>query len=267
VITLLKYAISIAIWTVVAFAFLIAGNPPLFAFWALFGLIMLLGWFFKIVWKWFIGIFFPSIQPRVYILFVLLLMAVFLFLFESFVIPGWNVWNVEKENVEREFPIDKMMPQAKTTVIRGIEIDAPPKVVYPFVQKLATEGILSFKVNLIDLIRNHPAKMIIQDLPEIEVGDRFLAGDVVQAKDNQGITIELYRQRFPFSSFNRICAGYYLRKGEKNSTLLLLKIKADYSGFVPWFSAKYLIEIADFFVSRYQLNRIKILAEQADSGD
>ncbi len=266
-ITLLKYAISIAIWLMVAFAFLIAGNPQLFAFWALFGFILLLGWFFKVLWKWFVGIFFPSVQPRVYILFILIIVAVFLLLFESFIIPKWNTWNAEKEDIEREYPIDKIMPQAKTTVIRAIRIDAHPKKVYPFVQKLATEGILSFKVNLLDLIRNHPATMIIQDLPEIEVGDRFLAGDVVQAKDNQGITIELYRQSFPFNRFNRICAGYYLGKGDKNSTLLLLKIKADYSGFIPWFSAKYLIEVADYFVSRYQLNRVKVLAEKADSKD
>lgn len=262
-ITLLKHAISVGIWGIIAIAFLIAGNPQLFAFWALFGFIILLGWFFKLVWKWIVGIFFPTVQPRAYIIFVLIFLAVALAVFESLVIPGWNTWNADKEDIEREYPVDKLVPGAKTTVIRVINIDAPPKIVYPFVQKLATEGILSFKVNLFDLIRNHPAKMMIQDLPEVEVGDRFLAGDVVQAKDNQGITIELYKQRFPYNKFNKICAGYYLHKAKGNSTKLLVKIRADYTGFVPWFSAKYLVEVADFFVTRYQLNRVKILAEQA----
>jgi hypothetical protein len=49
--TLLKYGISLAIWAIVAVAFLIAGSPQMFAFWGLLGLIILIGWFYKMVYR------------------------------------------------------------------------------------------------------------------------------------------------------------------------------------------------------------------------
>jgi hypothetical protein len=252
-ITLLKYSISLVIWAVVAGAFLIAKSPQLFAFWGLFGLIILVGWFFKMFWKWFVGIFFPTIQLRAYIIFVLLLLAAAVVIFEYSFVPSWNKWGVTKDEYEQEYPVDKLLPKARTVCIRAITVDAPVKEVYPLVQKLATEGILNFNVNLIDLIRNKPAKMVIGELPTINVGDRYLIGNIVQAKNNQSLTLELLRQSFPWNKFKSIYAGYYLEKGDHNSTRVVYKIKADYEGFMAWFSAKYLIEVVDFLVCRYQL--------------
>jgi len=262
-ITLLKYAISIVIWAIVAAAFLIARNPQLFAFWALFGLVILVGWFFKMFWKWFVGIFFPTIQLRAYIIFVFLLLAAAVFAFETVIVPGLNRWGATKDELNEEYPIDKLLPKARTVAVRAMTIEAPPKIVYPWVRQLATEGMLNFNVNLVDLIRNKPAQMVLQDLPQINVGDRFLVGNIVQAKNNQSLTLELFRQSFPWNKFVSIYAGFYLEKGEHNSTRVIYKIKADYSGFMAWFSAKYLIEVVDFAVTRYQLYTVKSLAENA----
>ena len=260
--TLLKYAISLAIWAIVAGAFLIAGSPQIFAFWGLLGLIILIGWFYKMLWKWFIGIFFPTIQLRFYIIFMFLLTAAAVFAFEAVIVPGLNTWGATKDELKEEYPIDEFLPNANTITIRALTIEAQPKVVYPWVKQMATEGVLNFKVNLLDLIRNQPAKLVLQDLPEFNVGDRFLVGDIIQSKDNQGLTIELYRQNFPWNKFDRIYAGYYIHKGEDHTTRVVIKIKAEYSGGIAWFSAKYLIEIVDFLVSRYQLYTLKSLAEK-----
>lgn len=252
-ITLLKHTISLIIWAVVAGAFLIAKSPQLFAFWALLGLVILVGWIFKMFWKWFVGIFFPTIQLRAYIITILLLLGAAVLFFEYSFVPGWSKWGVTKDELGEKYAVDEFLPQAKTVCIRAITIDAPIKEVYPLVQKLATEGILNFNVNLLDLIRNKPAKMAIGELPTINVGDRYLIGNIVQAKENKSLTLELFRGSFPWNKFKNIYAGYYLEKGDHNSTRVIYKIKADYDGFIAWFSAKYLIEVVDFLVCRYQL--------------
>ena len=56
--------ISIVIWAVVAGAFLIADSPELFAVWVLFGAILIAAWIIKFVWKWIVGIFFPTVTAR-----------------------------------------------------------------------------------------------------------------------------------------------------------------------------------------------------------
>jgi hypothetical protein len=264
-ITLLKYAISLIIWAVVAGAFLIAKSPQLFAFWGLLGLVILVGWIFKMFWKWFVGIFFPTIEIRAYIIVVVLLLIAAVLVFEYSFVPSWNKWGVTKEEYTEKYPVDEFLPQAKTVCIRGISIDAPIKEVYPLVQKLATEGILNFNVNLLDLIRNKPAKMVIGELPTINVGDRYLIGNIVQAKENKSLTLELFKGNFPWNKFKNIYAGYYLEKGDHNSTRVIYKIKADYEGTIAWFSAKYLIEVVDFLVCRYQLYTLKAQLVAADS--
>jgi hypothetical protein len=266
-ITLLKYAISLIIWAVVAGAFLIAKSPQLFAFWGLLGLVILIGWIFKMFWKWFVGIFFPTIELRAYIIVVLILLVAAILVFEYSFVPGWNKWGVTKDEFTEEYPVDEFLPQAKTVCIRGISIDAPVKDVYPLVQKLATEGILNFNVNLLDLIRNKPAKMVIGELPTINVGDRYLIGNIVQAKDNKSLTLELFKENFPWNKFKNIYAGYYLEKGDHNSTRVIYKIKADYDGTIAWFSAKYLIEVVDFLVCRYQLYTLKAQLVMAEANE
>jgi hypothetical protein len=193
---------------------------------------------------------------------MIILTAAAVFAFETLIIPGMNKWGVTPDELKEEYPIDELLPKARTETIMAITVEAPPKTVYPWVKQLATEGVLNFKVNLLDLIRNQPAKMILTDIPELKVGDRFIVGDIVQSKDNQGLTIELYRQNFPWNKFDKIYAGYYIRKGDNHTTRVIVKIKADYNGGMAWFSAKYLIEIVDFLVSRYQLYTVKTLAEK-----
>ncbi|NLI16816.1 MAG: hypothetical protein GX409_11080 [candidate division Zixibacteria bacterium] len=267
-ITLLKYSISLIIWAVVAGAFLIAKSPQLFAFWALLGTAILVGWFFKMFWKWFVGIFFPTIELRAYIIGVLILLIGALLFFEYSIVPKWNRWGATKDELEEKYAVDDFLPQAKTICIRAITIDAPVKEVYPLVQKLTTEGILNFNVNLLDLIRNKPAKIAIGELPTINVGDRYLIGNIVQVKENKSLTMELFRGSFPWNKFKSIYAGYYLEKGNHNSTRVIYKIKADYDGAIAWFSAKYLIEVVDFLVCRYQLYalRAQLLSGETQPG-
>jgi len=254
--TLIKYALSILIWAVVAGAFLIAKNPELFAFWALFGAILLGGWVIKFVWKWIVGIFFPTVMARSYLLFVIVVLALGLGFYQMTIVPALNSWGASAEEMEKKYPVDDFLPTARTVAYRAITVAAPPSEVYPWIKQLATEGVMTFNVDLIDLVRNKPAKFMLKDIPQVSVGDRYFIGEIVQSKENQSVTLQLNRGRFPWSKFENIYVGYYLRSEGKNQTRVIMKIKADYAGFIAWFSAKYLIELGDFWVSRYQLTTI-----------
>ena len=255
--TLLKHAISILIWAIVAAAFLIAKNPELLAFWVLLGAILVLAWVIKFVWKWIIGIFFPTVMARSYFLFVLIVLAIGLGIYQLTIVPEFNSWGATEKEMKDKYPIDDFLPNARTVAYRAITVAAPPADVYPWIKQLATEGVMTFNVNLIDLVRNKPAKFMLKDIPRVSVGDHYFIGEIVQSRENQGLTLQLNRNRFPWSKFENIYVGYYLRPEGKNETRVVMKIKADYSGFIAWFSAKYLIELGDFWVSRYQLTMIE----------
>lgn len=263
--TLLKFAISIAIWGVVAGAFLIAKSPELFAFWALIGALSVIAYIIKFFWKWIIGIFFPTVSRRAYFFLVVIVIALGLAFYQVAIVPGFNSWGVKKDEVNDKYAVDKFLPQAKMVAYRAITIDAPTAKVYPWIKQLATEGVLNFDVNILDLIKNQPAKFVLKDIPTVQIGDRYLIGDVVQSQENKSLTIELNRQRFPWSKFKHIYAGYYISSEGSHKTRVVMKIKADYDGFLAWFSAKYLIELGDYWVSRYQLDSVKILIENKTS--
>jgi len=260
--TLLKYAISAVIWAVVGAAFLIAKSPELFAFWALIGAISIAAWVVKFVWKWIVGIFLPTVTARGYFFFIVIILGLGLGFYQVVIVPLFNSWGATTEELKDEYPIDQFLPESKTVAFRAITINAPIEEVYPWIRQLATEGVLSFDINILDFIKNQPAKFVLQDIPTVNIGDRYLIGEIVQSKENNSLTIELNRQRFPWSKFNKIYAGYYLHSEGHDKTRIVMKIKADYDGFLAWFSAKYLIELGDFWVSSYQLTSIKTIAEK-----
>jgi hypothetical protein len=263
--TLLKHVISVVIWAVVAAAFLIAKSPELFAFWVLVGAVLILAWIVKFIWKWIVGIFLPTVSARGYFIFIVIVLCLGLGFYQIAVVPVFNSWGATTDELKEEYPIDEFIKNGNTVAYRAITVDAPVDEVYPLVNKLATSGVLNFDVNLLDLLKNNPARMFLQDVPTVSIGDRYLIGEVVQVQPNKGITLELNRQRFPWNKFNKIYAGYYLQPVNKNQTRIVMKIKADYSGFLAWFSAKYLIELGDYWVSSYQLTSIKHIAENKAS--
>jgi len=260
VFTLLKHVISLVLWAVVAGAFLLAKNPELFAFWVLFGVILLIAWVVKFIWKWIVGIFFPTVMARSYFFFVLTLLIAVLAIYQLILVPGFTNWGASDEEVTNKYPVDEFLPKARTVTLKAFTVNAPVEKIYPWIKQLATEGTLNLNVSILDFVQNKPARLILKDLPSINIGDRFLIGEIVQSEENYSLTIELNRHRFPWSKFRKIYAGYYL-SSDNNSTRVVIKIKADYDGLIAWFSSKYLIELGDFWVSRYHINTIKIIIE------
>ena len=261
--TLLKHVISIVVWVVVAAAFLIAKSPELFAFWVLIGAILLVAWVVKFVWKWIIGIFLPTIMARSYFLFVLVVVILALAAYQFILVPKFNHWDVSEAEINKDYPVDKFMPEARTVAFRAFTVEAPIDDVYPWIKQLATGGVLNMNVNMLDFIRNKPARLVLKDLPAFDIGDRFLIGEIVQSKNNQSLTLELNRNRFPWSKFKKIYVGYYLHKDGGEKTRVIVKIKADYDGILAWFSSKYLLELGDFWVSRYHFYSIKNVLESS----
>ena len=259
--TLLKHVLSVVIWAIVAGAFLIAGNPELFAFWGLVGAILVFAWMVKFIWKWIIGIFLPTVSARAYFFFIIIVIILGLSFYQLAIVPTLNYWGATRDEIEKEYPVDEFLADGRTVAYRAITVEASASEVYPWIEKLAVSGVLNFDVNILDMIKNNPARFVLQDMPNVNIGDRYLIGEIVQSEKNKSITLELDRHRFPWNKFNKIYAGYYLYPEDRNRTRIIMKIKADYQGFLAWFSAKYLIELGDYWVSSYQLTSIKRLVE------
>jgi hypothetical protein len=259
--TILKHLFSVVIWVIVGAALLIAKSPELFAFWALVGIILLAAWVIKFIWKWIVGIFFPTVSARSYFFTVLFFLIVALALYQLILVPAFVHWGITEDELKREYAIDELLPEARTETLRGFTVEGPVERVYPLISRLVTEGVLTFDINLIDFIRNKPAQIVLKDIPAFEIGDRFLVGEIVQSKKDQGVTVELSRHIFPWNKFKKIYAGYYLDREGRDKTRVIMKIKADYDGFLAWFCAKYLIEFGDYWVSRYYAHTIKSIVE------
>ena len=110
--TLLKHVISVVIWAVVAVAFLIAKSPELFAFWVLVGAVLVLAWVVKFIWKWIVGIFFPTVTARGYFLFIVIVLGLALGFYQLAVVPVFNSWGTTKDEIAEEYPIDNFIKDA-----------------------------------------------------------------------------------------------------------------------------------------------------------
>lgn len=260
-ITLIRYVFSVLIWAAVAAILMATGKIVYLAFWGVLGLLLIIVWIGHMVYRVFY-LFNPDFKPIKIVVAIGILTVLAVAFFKVFVAPSWNNWGSTQKEIEENYRVDRFCPEADVRTARTVEINAPPEYVFRWVRQLPEIG--SYGWNLFGLRKRKEVDRLMSDLPELEAGDEFLIGTIVDLEPGRSITFDIGRDpRFPKIGINCMYGGYYFRHAGGEKTRVSVVMRADYDGVWGWIYSQVIIEICDFFVVKRQMDGIKSVAERS----
>ncbi len=259
-ITLIRYVFSILIWAVIAAILLFTGKIVYLTFWAILGALLVIIWVGHIVYR-VVYLFNPDFKPIKIIFFFAILIIAAVGYFKIFVAPSWNTWGSTPEEIAAEYEADMYCPDADIRTVRTMEVNAPPEYIFRWVRQLPEAE--SYGWNFLEFGGRKDLERLMDNLPELSVGNEFLIGRIVSVKPGKSITFDIGSDpKFPKLGINCMYGGYYFHKTGNDRTRINVVMRADYDGFWGWFYSQIIIEIGDFFVVKKHLGRVKKAAEQ-----
>jgi hypothetical protein len=84
--------------------------------------------------------------------------------------PWWRSWGVRPVEAAAVLPGDDVVPDATVTDTRGLDIDAPPEAVWPWLIQMGYGRAGWYSYDAMDM-RGHSADQIEPSLQRLEVGD------------------------------------------------------------------------------------------------
>ncbi len=262
----MRYVFSVVIWAAVAAILMAGGKIVYLAFWGLLGLLLIIVWIGHMVYRVFY-LFNPDFKPIKIVVAIAILVVVAGAFFKIIIAPSWNNWGSTQKEVEENYTADSYCPEADVRTVRTVEINAPPEYVFRWVRQLPEIG--SYGWNLFGFRDRKDADRLLGDLPELNVGEEFLIGRIVDVDPGRSMTFDIGQDpRFPKMGINCMYGGYYFSDAGKGRTRVNVVMRADYGGIWGWIYSQVIIEIGDFFVVKRQMDGIKSVAERnfAQSG-
>ena len=84
--------------------------------------------------------------------------------------PWWRAWGVDPADAAIEFPGDDLVPNATVVESRGVEIDAPPEAVWPWLIQMGYNRAGWYSYDVIDM-KGASVDRILPELQHLAVGD------------------------------------------------------------------------------------------------
>ena len=258
--TILRYAASLLIWAVVAAFLLLTGKIVYLVFWSILGAILALFWLGHMLYHVFY-LFNPDFKPIKVVLIMAVVLGIAGIYFKTVLAPRWNKWGSTPEEIEKKYRVDSFCDEADLRTVRTMEINVPRENIFRWVRQLPEAA--SYGDNLIDFKGKDQFKNLLENLPELNEGDQFLIGKIVEFKDGKSITFDIGADpRFPKMGINCMYGGYYFSDAGDNKTRINMVMRADYDGLIGWFYSQVIIEIGDFLITTKQLGKLKEAAEK-----
>lgn len=256
---MIRYAISVLAWGVIAVILILTGKIVYLTFWALLGALLILFWIGHVLYH-VLYLFNPDFKPIKIVIFMVVLVAAVLVIFKISIAPRWNRWGSTQEEIDSKYEVDNYCPDAELRTIRTVEINGPKDYVFRWVEQISNtrrygDYIFGFRGG--DKFRK-----LRDDLPELKEGDEFFIGKIVDIDDEKSVTFDIGSDpRLPKMGISCMYGGYYFRDAGNDRTRVIMVMRADYEGISGWFYSQVIVEIADFFVTTRQLSRLKEAAE------
>jgi hypothetical protein len=248
------------VWAGIAAILLLAGKVVYLMFWSLFGLLLILFWLGHMVYKVFY-LFNPDFKPIKVVFIFLILLFVGLSFFKIVLAPSWNVWGSTEAEIEAEYEVDNYCPEYDIRTVRTIEANVPKEYLYRWIRQLPKVG--SYGWDLLNFIGRKNFDRLISDIPEPQLGDNFLIGQIVELDPGESITFDIgVDPKFPKLGINCMYGGYYLKDAGRGRTRMIMVMRADYEGFWGWLYSQLIIEFGDFFIATAELKNLRKAAEE-----
>ena len=259
-ITLIRYAVSIVVWAIVALVLLLTGKVVYLMFWFLLGALLVIIWLGHMAYK-IIYLFNPDFKAIKIVVLFLVLIAAGVGYFRLFLAPSWNNWNSTPQEIEDEYVADRYCSDAELRTVRTLEVNVPREYIFRWIRQLPEFD--SYGSGFLGIGGGKAFDKLVDNLPELKEGDNFLMGRVADIEPGKSITFNIGEDpKFPKLGINCFYGGYYLREAGGNRTRINMVMRADYDGFWGWFYSQVIIEFGDFLVATRQLSKLKEIAER-----
>lgn len=170
--------------------------------------------------------------------------------------PATTWGTTPAERLER-FPCDRHLDRPQGVAFRGIDVGAPPPVVF---RRLCQLRVAPYSYDLLDNLGRRSPRELTPGLDELEVGQRFMTiFDLVEFEQDRQLTL-LTRRGAGF--FGEVAVTYLVRASGEGSRLLVKlayrrrgprPLARLYAAVLPW---------GDLVMMRKQLRTLAALAER-----
>lgn len=174
-----------------------------------------------------------------------------------------KTWGTLPEERQLSFPCDKLIPNPDTALYRGINIDAPPDVIFRW---LCQMRVAPYSYDLIDNGGRQSPQKLTSGLDQLAVGqDVMTIFSLVAFNRNEHLTIRLKPNRKAARIFGDIAVSYFIAPRDDGTCRLLVKLVVQHQRGVGGALLRSLLPWGDLIMMRRQLLNFKKLAEGTSS--
>ncbi|MER6196967.1 hypothetical protein ABT234_06250 [Streptomyces sp. NPDC001586] len=166
-----------------------------------------------------------------------------------------RVWGATPEERRAPCPCDRLVRPPAEVWSRALDVAAPPRLVFRWVRQLTAAP---YSYDWIDFRGRKSPRVLLPDLPELSVGQRFLVFVITDFESDAHIT-GLLPERLA-ARHGQMAVSYCVR-AQEGGTRLVVKVVAGSGAGIGSRVRRRLLAWGDLVMMRKQLLTLKKLAE------
>jgi hypothetical protein len=168
-------------------------------------------------------------------------------------VETWGTFPQERAEL---FPCDDLIERPDGVLFRGVDIAAPPEVVFRWICQLR---VAPYSYDWIDNLGRKSPRQLVPGLDELEVGQRFMTiFRLVSFQVRRSITIESST-----AGFGRVAVTYSLMAVDAQRCRLVAKVAFQSPKGLLGLIMRRLLPAGDLIMMRKQLLTLKAMSERA----
>jgi hypothetical protein len=192
-------------------------------------------------------------------LYLLLSITGLLLLYIVLLRPMHLKWGATKEEASALYPGDTIVQTAHFNAVRGITINAPPALVWPWIVQIGSKKAGWYSIDWIDNAGAHSSEKIIPDFQEISIG-QFIPFTPDQKHGMWVKDYEVNKYILWVDKENKATWLWYLHDYGQ-STRLITKLRTQYNWKSLWVIYYLLYDVGDIVMMKKCMKGIRQRAE------
>jgi hypothetical protein len=169
-------------------------------------------------------------------------------------------WGTSPQEFYLPFPCDNFLQEPYTAYCRGITINTPPEILFPW---LCQMRVAPYSYDWIDNLGRPSPRKLIPGLDQLAIGQRMMTiFELIAFERNRHITLRLKPKAVGSRVWGHCLVSYLIVARAEKTCRLLVKLMVPYSPGPLGGLMRTFLGWGDLIMMRRQLLNFKALAEQ-----